>query len=365
LEEGKMMLDVETFPGQVPYRSLLPQGVDNLLVPVCLSCTHVAWGTVRLEPTWMNIAESAGHAAALAIQNKVTPAQLDPDVLLRKLVTSHVMVSFFNDLDVAAKDPRIVAAQYFATKGFFSGYNARLDEPLTESVRRAWGQGLAALREGTLKTMEVVKAVHAAEAETSPPLGRTRGEALLGMWKTLSATKSKAAAAPKPPEGVPFWMQVGEAAGHAAVLAKKHQTTPGDLNADLLLRTLVAMHHHVSFLNELATLSGAAAEAAQYFSAKGFFANYNVNEDKPLQLGTAKVWAGALKDVPKNSWDGTKMAAEVAVAEAASSRPVTTTEWEMLLGSKTGGGEKGASVARGMALEAMYSRLLLDGGGRP
>jgi hypothetical protein len=158
LEEGKMMLDVETFPGQVPYRAILPQGVDNLLVPVCLSSTHVAWGTIRLEPTWMNLCESAGHAAALAIQNKVTPAQLDPELLLRKLAASHVMLSFFNDVDVSSNDPRVAAAQYFATKGFFADYNARLDEPLTESVRAAWGKGLTAMREGTLKPMELVKA---------------------------------------------------------------------------------------------------------------------------------------------------------------------------------------------------------------
>lgn len=194
LEEGKMMLDVETFPGQVPYRAILPQGVDNLLVPVCLSSTHVAWGTIRLEPTWMNLCESAGHAAALAIQNKVTPAQLDPELLLRKLAASHVMLSFFNDVDVSSNDPRVAATQYFATKGFFADYNARLDEPLTESVRAAWGKGLIAMREGTLKPMELVKAVRGAEAADSKPMERTRGEALLGMWKTLSTAK----AAPKP-----------------------------------------------------------------------------------------------------------------------------------------------------------------------
>lgn len=194
LEEGKMMLDVETFPGQVPYRAILPQGVDNLLVPVCLSSTHVAWGTIRLEPTWMNLCESAGHAAALAIQNKVTPAQLDPELLLRKLAASHVMLSFFNDVDVSSNDPRVAATQYFATKGFFADYNARLDEPLTESVRAAWGKGLIAMREGTLKPMELVKVVREAEAAASKPMERTRGEALLGMWKTLSTAK----AAPKP-----------------------------------------------------------------------------------------------------------------------------------------------------------------------
>jgi len=39
LDEGKHMLHENTFPGQVPYRSLLPKGLDNLLVPVCLSST--------------------------------------------------------------------------------------------------------------------------------------------------------------------------------------------------------------------------------------------------------------------------------------------------------------------------------------
>lgn len=195
LEEGKMMLDVETFPGQVPYRALLPQGLDNLLVPVCLSATHVAWGTIRLEPTWMNIAESAGHAAVLAIQGKVTPAQLDPGLLLRKLVTSHVMVSFFNDVDVGGDDPRIAAAQYFATKGFFADYNARLDEPLTESTRRIWGEGLAALRAGTLKPMELAQQVQQAQSVPSPKLERIRGTALLSMWKTLAPAKPQPVAA--------------------------------------------------------------------------------------------------------------------------------------------------------------------------
>ena len=186
LEEGKMMLDVETYPGQVPYRAILPQGVDNLLVPVCLSSTHVAWGTIRLEPTWMNLCESAGHAAALAIQTKVTPAELDSDLLLRKLAASHVMLSFFNDVDVATDDPQVAAAQYFATKGFFADYNAKLNEPLTESIRATWGKGLKAMQNGTLRPMELVKEVREAELAGSKPLDQKRGETLLGYWKALS-----------------------------------------------------------------------------------------------------------------------------------------------------------------------------------
>lgn len=176
LEEGKMMLDVETFPGQVPYRAILPQGVDNLLVPVCLSSTHVAWGTIRLEPTWMNVAESAGHAAALAVQQGIAPAKLDPEVLLRRLVSRHVMVSFFNDLDVSRDDPRIHAAQYFATQGFFADYNARLDEPLKQATEAAWMKPYD-------DPQQRAAAVAEAEKSGAPPTGRTRGEVLMELFE--------------------------------------------------------------------------------------------------------------------------------------------------------------------------------------
>jgi len=118
LDEGKAMLEKETFPAQIPYRCLLPKGVDNLLVPVCLSATHVAWGTVRLEPVFMQTGEAAGLATALALRDKTTPAQLDSDQLVRALCERHSMVSFFNDADVGGKETSVAAAQYFGTKGF-------------------------------------------------------------------------------------------------------------------------------------------------------------------------------------------------------------------------------------------------------
>jgi hypothetical protein len=136
--EGKFLIADTWRPAQVPYRSLLPVGLDNLLVPVCLSSTHVGWGTLRLEPVWVQTGEAAGLAAALAHHRGVAPAMLDPDTLLRTLVERRALVSFFNDVDVAATDRWVPAVQYFGTKGFFGSYYARPSDPLTPALAAHW-----------------------------------------------------------------------------------------------------------------------------------------------------------------------------------------------------------------------------------
>jgi hypothetical protein len=186
LEEGKAMLHQETFPGQIPYRCLLPENVNNLLVPVCISATHVAWGTVRLEPVFMQLGESAGHAAALAAQARTTPAALNSDLLIRKLAASHSLISFFNDLDITSDDPKVAAAQYFGTKGFFASYDAKLGQPLTEAVKVAWQGGFEKLQKGILEPMQLAKDVHAAEMKESSNAKVTRGMFLSDLLAKLN-----------------------------------------------------------------------------------------------------------------------------------------------------------------------------------
>ncbi len=185
LDEGKMMLHHETFPGQVSYDTLLPAELDNLLVPVCLSSTHVAWGTIRLEPTWMQIGESAGVAVALSHASGVAPAQLSRETLTRELARRHTLLAFFNDLDVGSDDPRVTAAQYFATRGFYADYNARLDEPLTEALAAVWNQGFARLQAGKLDPSALARSVHQTTTQDSPSAGTTRGDFLLDLWQRL------------------------------------------------------------------------------------------------------------------------------------------------------------------------------------
>lgn len=166
--DGKLILTEESRPAQIPYRSLLPQGVDNLLVPVCLSATHIAWGAVRLEPVWMQTGEAAGFAAALAKREKTTPARLDPEKLVRLLVERRQLVSFFNDFKVDGPEPWIPAVQYFGTKGFFHDYNARMSEPLKAATGKAWADGLAKLLQRKLDSNALAQTIAQAEQSEEP-----------------------------------------------------------------------------------------------------------------------------------------------------------------------------------------------------
>ena len=61
------MLDYITRPYEIPYRILIPEKIDGLIVPVAASTTHVAFSSIRMEPTWMALGQTAGVAAHLAI----------------------------------------------------------------------------------------------------------------------------------------------------------------------------------------------------------------------------------------------------------------------------------------------------------
>ncbi|HUS02625.1 MAG TPA: FAD-dependent oxidoreductase [Chitinophagaceae bacterium] len=66
-------------PYPVSYRSLIPKDDEcrNLLVPVCMSATHIAYGSIRMEPVFMVLAQSAAVAAALAIDTKKPVQEVD------------------------------------------------------------------------------------------------------------------------------------------------------------------------------------------------------------------------------------------------------------------------------------------------
>lgn len=79
-ENGKMTVRNEggfekqlSKPYPVSYRSIVPMKGEcpNLIVPGCLSASHVAYGSIRMEPVFMILGQSAGMAASIAIDEKV------------------------------------------------------------------------------------------------------------------------------------------------------------------------------------------------------------------------------------------------------------------------------------------------------
>jgi hypothetical protein len=77
-------------PYPIAYRAIIPQAAEckNLLVPVCLSATHIAYGSIRMEPVFMVLSQSAAVAATLAIQSNTPVQQVDVKKLQDVLITN-------------------------------------------------------------------------------------------------------------------------------------------------------------------------------------------------------------------------------------------------------------------------------------
>jgi hypothetical protein len=75
-------------PYGISYRSIVPREsqCDNLLVPVCLAATHIAYGSIRMEPVFMVLGQSAATAACQSIDANVSVQKLSYDTLRKQLL---------------------------------------------------------------------------------------------------------------------------------------------------------------------------------------------------------------------------------------------------------------------------------------
>lgn len=66
-------------PYQISYKSIVPKKneIRNLLVPVCMSASHIAYGSIRMEPVFMVLSQSAAIAACLAIDTNIPVQNVD------------------------------------------------------------------------------------------------------------------------------------------------------------------------------------------------------------------------------------------------------------------------------------------------
>jgi hypothetical protein len=74
-------------PYQIDYGSLTPKSgsIGNLLVPVCLASSHIAYGSIRMEPVFMILGQSAALAATIAIDEQQSVQEVDYGALRNAL----------------------------------------------------------------------------------------------------------------------------------------------------------------------------------------------------------------------------------------------------------------------------------------
>jgi hypothetical protein len=180
-------------PYQIPYGVLLPGDVDNLLVPVAASSSHVGFCALRLEPVWTSLGQAAGHAAALALEQQTPCHDVDIMSLQRRLHEDGSATIYVSDVLPGNEDFAIV--QWWGTAGGLHGlyphvnnpkprgsriisqystasphHEAALNEPLSEDLHQRWRQ-LA------------VDLGIAAERLPSPGEGTTRREFVRAAWR--------------------------------------------------------------------------------------------------------------------------------------------------------------------------------------
>lgn len=90
--------DIQINPGgpyQISYSSIVPKlnECSNLLVPVCLSSSHIAYGSIRMEPVFMVLGQSAATAASLAIESNIAIQDVDYDKLKSVLLKNEQVLS--------------------------------------------------------------------------------------------------------------------------------------------------------------------------------------------------------------------------------------------------------------------------------
>ncbi|MDD4871924.1 MAG: FAD-dependent oxidoreductase [Kiritimatiellae bacterium] len=93
-------------PYPVSYRAIVPKSGEcsNLLVPVCVSASHVAYGSIRMEPVFMVLGQSAAAAAVAAIDEKVVVQQINYPTLRSRLLEMQQVLDWPSKTEKSGKN---------------------------------------------------------------------------------------------------------------------------------------------------------------------------------------------------------------------------------------------------------------------
>ena len=94
-------------PYPISYRAIVPKAneCENLLVPICLSASHIAYGSIRMEPVFMILGQSAATAAVLAIDGDVAVHKVSYPILRTRLLADQQVLEWSRTTMPPPKQP--------------------------------------------------------------------------------------------------------------------------------------------------------------------------------------------------------------------------------------------------------------------
>lgn len=114
-------------PYQIPYGVLVPDEIDRLLVSCAVSASHVAFSSLRMEPTWCALGQASGIAAAQSVLEKIMVRDVSVPKLQESIYEQNGMTVYVSD--VQPESPYFKAVQFWGTKGFFHDLPEYKDVP--------------------------------------------------------------------------------------------------------------------------------------------------------------------------------------------------------------------------------------------
>lgn len=130
----------------------------------------------------------------------------------------------------------------------------------------------------------------------------------------------------------PTWMNIGEAAGWALVLARRAGVDPAAVDRHRLVRRLAESGVMVSFCNDVDVAGREAwVPAVQYFGTQGFFPGYDARPQAPLGRATAALWAAAAARIAPGRHDPMRSVRELHALDAAEDQPIGAAELRRLI----------------------------------
>lgn len=159
--EGEFWLLKFTTWYKVPLGVIIPNDTPGLIVSTAVSSTHVAYGTLRMEPVRMSIGQAAGTLAGIAISYGVPFEKIPAEAVQYRLLDQKAYLTWFSDVDASTKN--FAAIQMLAVRGFFVGPDFRPNDNLTVEEAK-WLMRRLVL---------VEKNGPSAEDESPPPTGGT------------------------------------------------------------------------------------------------------------------------------------------------------------------------------------------------